>query len=114
MSHVPCARSSRSHAQAAHAVLLLNYAAVWWGAVAGIILSCVAGGIFAAVFYLAQTRLFQVRLKLHPTACALVRMHQQAQQCRRSTVQWQPVYRQVLFAVLLSLDATARSVSVPQ
>eukprot|EP00775_Hariotina_reticulata_P003265 gene3265-3543_t len=37
---------------------------VWWGAAAGIILSCVAGGIFAAVFYLAQTRLFQGNGKL--------------------------------------------------
>lgn len=46
---------------------------VWWGAAVGIGLSIVFGGIFAALFYLAQTRLFQVR-----AACVLLAARAQA------------------------------------
>lgn len=37
---------------------------VWWGAITGIALSIVAGGVFAAVYYLAQAKLFQGNGKL--------------------------------------------------
>eukprot|EP00882_Tetradesmus_deserticola_P007742 GHRQ01008152.1.p1 GENE.GHRQ01008152.1~~GHRQ01008152.1.p1 ORF type:complete len:469 (+),score=258.99 GHRQ01008152.1:358-1764(+) len=37
---------------------------VWWGAVTGIVLSIIAGGVFAAVYYLASARLFQGNGKL--------------------------------------------------
>eukprot|EP00878_Enallax_costatus_P000214 GHUV01000275.1.p1 GENE.GHUV01000275.1~~GHUV01000275.1.p1 ORF type:complete len:461 (+),score=117.55 GHUV01000275.1:285-1667(+) len=37
---------------------------VWWGATAGIVMSIIAGGIFAAVYYLAQAKLFQGHGKL--------------------------------------------------
>lgn len=37
--------------------------AVWWGAFTGIVISIIAGGVFAALYYLASSRLFQVRLK---------------------------------------------------
>jgi hypothetical protein len=37
-------------------------AAVWWGAAIGIVGSIIAGGIFAAIYYLASTSLFSVRI----------------------------------------------------
>lgn len=51
---------------------------VWWGAAAGIGLSIVAGGVFAAVYYLASSKLFQGNGKLifqgciSYVACALI------------------------------------------
>lgn len=41
--------------------LLFRSPAVWWGALTGIVVSIIAGGVFAAVYYLASSRLFQVR-----------------------------------------------------
>ncbi|KAF6252474.1 iron permease FTR1 family-domain-containing protein [Scenedesmus sp. NREL 46B-D3] len=37
---------------------------VWWGALTGIVVSIIAGGVFAAVYYLASSRLFQGNGKL--------------------------------------------------
>jgi hypothetical protein len=38
---------------------------VWWGAFTGIVVSIIAGGVFAAVYYLASSRLFQVGSSSH-------------------------------------------------
>ncbi|WIA14953.1 hypothetical protein OEZ85_001664 [Tetradesmus obliquus] len=37
---------------------------VWWGAFTGIVISIIAGGVFAALYYLASSRLFQGNGKL--------------------------------------------------